>query len=254
VLVVGLFVATSSFPPLQPLDGDGSPEEPPSNNGGQQEPGNGPDTVPLDLSQHSQDSILISDSIDSAVSRSSQLGGIRFGVPSGGGGGNGPDDNGNGEPMPIFDALVRVVPDPVPSIGLDVEAFGITNASSTAHATFSLFGPDCPLESGVACAVESDFSKLSPPGLGSISHTELCKTLCEEYSVLFSGEHLDVAGEHQIHVTFFDSTDNVIVIKDMNFRVHSFFVIPESQLGAIALILSSLGTLVAMYFVKVRRK
>jgi hypothetical protein len=261
VLVVALFLVTGIFQ-LPPVNGDGTINDNRNGTGDYaQEPGDGEvPVVPQTLILPTLDSFSMSDRIDLVVSTlPAAPGGFVPGIPveRGGGGanGNGDDDDDNIEPRPIFDAIVFVKPDPVPSPGIDIHAFGITNATSATYAIFELFGPECPHAIGVACSSQSSVSPLTPPSFTLPPSDGLCSSSsCEEYSVIFSGEHLGVKGEHHVKASFFDSDDNVVAIKGMNFRVHSFFVVPESQIGAIALILSSLGTVVLIYYVKARRR
>jgi hypothetical protein len=262
---VAIFLVTGIYqPPL--VNGEGITDDTIDDTGdNEQEPGDSQEKpiIPQELSQPSQDSVSIIDKIEFTVSSSPVTPrGFVPGIPieRGGGGGNGnaggdEDEDTQEEPLPTFDAIVRVEPDPVPSPGMDIQAFGITNASSATHAIFELFGPECPQAAGISCAIELDSSQLAPPSFTSVPSNGLCSSdLCEEYSVVFPGEHLDIIGEYHLKVSFFDTNDNVVAIKGMNFRVHSFFVVPESQFGAIALIVSSLGTLVFVYFVKIRRR
>jgi hypothetical protein len=243
------------------VNGENIPDHREDENRGDQELDGEQPIFPQDLFQSAREIVSISEKIDLTVSTTPmEPGGFMPGIPkerTGGGGGNGGgdddgDDNGE-EQLPIFDAIVRVVPDPVPSPGIEVQVIGITNASSSTYAIFELFGPDCPFETKIPCARESDLSQLSPPDFsGAAEIPSLCSNSCEQYSVVFPGEHLGVRGEYLAKATFFDSNDNIVAIKDMNFRVHSFFVIPESQFGAIALILASFGTLIIVYYLKLR--
>jgi hypothetical protein len=267
LLVVGLYFGTSyQVPSLQPVNGDGSATNSTKGDGGsgQVEPNNDQDTFLIShLSIFSEDSISISDKINFALLANpiNSRGGFVPGIPIERGGGSGSDDSNDDNvdneeepPAPNFDALVRVLPDPVPSIGIDVEAFGITNASSASSAIFELFGPNCLLELSNSCAVvASDSAELIPPTFSPLPN-DLCETTCEQYTVLFSGEEFKLVGEYQLRVTFLDSDKQVIMTQGSNFRVHSFFVVPESQFGAIALVLSSLATLVIVYISKLRRK
>jgi hypothetical protein len=259
VLIVGLFLSTLSDSSL-PANGDGT-DHPDNNNtdgddsdGGEHEEA----IVTQGFLYFASEEIALSVDIDVTFTPSSAHGGFRPGIPVGGGGGNGnQDDDDAEEHSGVLDAIVRVTPNPVPSPGLDVQAFAITNASSATHATFELFGPDCPISEGDSCAEVSDSSELSPPSFndGSFEIHALCTgNSCEEYNIIFSGEHLDVLGEYRIRATFLDDDNNIVAIEGMNFRVQSFFVVPESQIGAIALIISSLGTLAVVYYAKTRKR
>jgi hypothetical protein len=255
VTVVALFFAAASGQSELPAD-ENEDDVPIGNNDDDEQ-----DTLPISPQESSvsgQEMVNIFDDIATQVTRSTTVipGGFRSGFPSSGPvNGDDDEDGGQEEPLVIFDAIVRVMPDPVPSPGIDIQAFGITNASSSSRATFELFGPECPLSQGIPCAVESDLTELSPPSFNGSIAASLCGSdPCEEYSVLFLGEHLNVKGEYHIKATFFDSADKIVVMRDVNFRVHSFFVIPESQLGMIGLMLSSFATLVFIYYMKLRRK
>jgi hypothetical protein len=260
VLVVGLFLGTLSYSP--PANGDGTGTPVSDNTDGDEPDGGEPNDegmIPQEFLHSANEEIALSVDIDVTFTPSAAPGGFRPGIPvgGGGGGGNGNDDDDAEEPSAVLDAIVRVTPNPVPSPGLDVQAFAITNASSATHATFELFGPDCPISEGDSCAEVSDSSELSPPSFndGSFEIHALCTgNSCEEYNIIFSGEHLDVLGEYRIRATFLDDDNNIVAIEGMNFRVQSFFVVPESQIGAIALIISSLGTLAVVYYAKTRKR
>lgn len=260
VLVVGLFLGTLSYssPPA-----NGGTDNPGTDNTGDELDSGKPEDdsiIPPEFLHFNQEEIALSEDINVTFIPSPVPGEFRPGTPVGGGGGGGngnEDDDDSEQPSEVLDAIVRVVPNPVPSPGLDVQVFAITNASSATRATFELFGPDCPITAGDSCAEGSDSSELSPPNFndGSVEIHALCAdNSCEEYSTIFSGEHLDVRGEYSIKAIFLDDDNNVVAIEGMNFRVQSFLVVPESQIGAIALIISSLGTLVVVYYAKIRKR
>ena len=260
VLIVGLFLGTLSYS-SPPANGDGTGKPGSDNTGNQPDSGKPEDNgiIPQELLHFTQEKIALSEGIEVTFTSSPAPGGFRPGIPvgGGGGGGNGNEDDDDTESSEVLDAIVRVAPNPVPSPGLDVQAFAITNASSATHAIFELFGPDCPITGEDSCAEGSDSTELLPPNFndGSIEIHALCAyNSCEEYSMIFSGEHLDAKGEYGIKAIFLDDDDNVVAIEGMNFRVQSFLVVPESQIGAIAVIISSLGTLVVVYFAKIRKR
>ena len=251
VLVVLLFLLATSFQPPAANGDDHSDEGIDETPGDNENPDEEPDmgNIPAEIAHFTRDSVSISDTLDyMLIASQGSTGGFRPGIPVAGGGHGG--GGGGGGNVTVFDAIVRVVPNPVPSPGLDVQAFAITNASSATNAIFELFGPECLPSGGISCTAESDLSELSPPSFNGTLPQFCNGNLCEEYSVIIPGEHLDVKGEYQVKVTFFDSNHDTVAIKDMNFRVQSFFVVPESQLGVIALLLSSFGIVLFMYYWK----
>jgi hypothetical protein len=171
-----------------------------------------------------------------------------------GGGGGDNDRGGNGDKFAQgVEVRLHVIPNQVPSPGRDVSMYGIARPSSAVSSTtFELYGADCPLQSGIPCAVETDLSEMSPPTLIlTVEELEFCDNNCEEYAVKFEGEHFTTAGEYQIRAKFYDPDGDLIALEEAAVLV-SFMVIPESPLGILVLMGSSLAAFGG--FIVVRRK
>ncbi|MCI0559202.1 MAG: hypothetical protein MN733_11960 [Nitrososphaera sp.] len=83
-----------------------------------------------------------------------------------------------------------------------------------------------------------------PPDAGFNDH--------ECFSVTFSGALFDQQGDWHFHAEFFDEQANIITDGDHTFANNSFFVLPESPIGILALVISSLAVLGGFMFLRGR--
>jgi len=80
----------------------------------------------------------------------------------------------------------------------------------------------------------------------------LCDNNCEEYAITFEGSNFAEPGNYQVRAKFYDSTGALAAIGTEVVVVNTFMVVPESQIGIIALVTSSLAGLGG--FIVLRRK
>ena len=60
-------------------------------------------------------------------------------------------------------------------------------------------------------------------------------------------------GDWRFVVEFYDSADNLVGLSGIDYRVHTFIVLPESVIGAIALVGTSIAAMGGYMFVKSRK-
>jgi len=71
----------------------------------------------------------------------------------------------------------------------------------------------------------------------------LCHNNCEEYALTFEGSNFAEPGNYHVRAKFYDSTGALAAIGTEVVVVNPFMVVPESQIGIIALVTSSLAGL-----------
>jgi hypothetical protein len=170
----------------------------------------------------------------------------------GGGGGGGEANDVDKDPEGIK-VMLHVIPNPVPSPGLAVSVYGISlSTPAVSGTTFELYGPECPLVEEIPCATETDLSETSPTLVLTAEELALCDDNCEEYAITFNGDLFTQAGNYQVIAKFQDSDGNVVVIEEQMIIVQSFLVIPESPIGIIAVVASTLAALAAFLSIKKR--
>jgi hypothetical protein len=72
------------------------------------------------------------------------------------------------------------------------------------------------------------------------------------YSVTFDGSLFDQQGDWHVHVEFYNAQNQLIADGRQDFQNHSFFVLPESPIGILALVGSSLAVLGGFMFLRSR--
>lgn len=85
------------------------------------------------------------------------------------------------------------------------------------------------------------------PAVGGFGATQECFSTLFDIS-LFS------PGHWRFVIEFYDGQNNLIDVKGIDFRNHSFFVLPESPVGVAALIVSSLAVLGGFMFLRNRNR
>lgn len=129
-------------------------------------------------------------------------------------------------------------------VGSPVTAYLLTTYNGPASAEFRGFhDPDCSNGSDIPCETvfDSDGST-SPTFAGEIPGA--CEP-CFEYKATFSPSTF-VLGENHIDATIWNGDENVATVGG-DFTEHSFFVIPESPVGIIGLVGSTIAAF-AVYF------
>jgi hypothetical protein len=135
-------------------------------------------------------------------------------------------------------------------IGQPVTAYLLTTYNGPGVATFRGFHePDCTKGSGIPCETLTDSDgSAAPTYVGDIPGA--CAP-CYEYKVTFS-EDTFVKGENHIDAIIMDG-DRVIAAVGGDFIEHSFFVLPDSPVGPILTLLSSVAAIAGYWAFKGRR-
>lgn len=74
------------------------------------------------------------------------------------------------------------------------------------------------------------------------------------YSVTFDGALFDEQGDWHFHAEFYNAADELIADGTQTFANNSFFVVPESPIGVLALVMSSLAVLGGFMFLRSRNR
>ena len=129
-------------------------------------------------------------------------------------------------------------------LGGDVYVRGFTERSDVKQVKFELIDTG-----GNVRATLLDDSP-TPPTIDSGIQCEIGP--CQEYLVTFSGI-VDEKGDWLARATFLDSDGVPIADEEKRIRVGSFFVIPESPIGAIGMVVASMTALGGFFFFRSRR-
>jgi len=137
-------------------------------------------------------------------------------------------------------------------IGVDTDCIGGIESSAAVKMICYLIPPGVSNNDNTNAISQLDTTSTipCPSGVGfSGDHT--CFSVTFPGSLFTQGGQGEV-GEYHFHAEFYDAQNNLIADGKQTFQNHSFFVIPESGLGAIALVGSSLGGLGGFYFLRGR--
>lgn len=100
--------------------------------------------------------------------------------------------------------------------------------------------------------LETSSTIACPAGVGfSADHT--CFSVTFPGSLFTEGSGAEAADYH-FHAEFYDASDNLIADGNQTFQNHSFFVIPESPIGIIAMVGASLAALGGFYALRSHQK
>lgn len=148
----------------------------------------------------------------------------------------------NSYAQPSGNTFARADPEPA-IIGQSVDCVGLTDIASVASIDCELFAPGVSPQIGTPFASGSD-SFFTPPTFNPLPGGCGRAGTCKEFRVTFSGSNApDTAGDWRFKITFKDRSGNPIDVQGKDVRIHSFFVVPESMFGTIALLASSLAAL-----------
>jgi hypothetical protein len=156
--------------------------------------------------------------------------------------------------VPVGNTYARADPEPYTPPG-NVDCVGLTDIADVAQIECQLYDDvNCTVGSGSPCATDTDNIATSPPLYSDVPGE--CDP-CNEYRVSFNpvAEGADTTPENELHfkILFKDASGELIDVNGKDIRVHSFLVVPESPIGAAALILSTLAALGAFMFLKGRK-
>jgi len=127
---------------------------------------------------------------------------------------------------------------------------GIEAAENTDHTICYLVpeGVPTPDYNTDPSVVSQDGSLLlGCPSVGGFGATQEC------FGTTF-GIGLFTPGDWRFVIEFYNAQDQIIDIEGVDFRNHTFFVVPESPIGVLALVMSSLAVLGGFMFLRSRNR
>ena len=129
-------------------------------------------------------------------------------------------------------------------VGSDVDCVGGIDKSGDASYTKCYFladGTPTPQYNTQNVAVKQGSASSCPSGVG-IGRGDEC------FTTTFDASYFITPGHYRFVVEFYNGAGRLIDLVGIDYKVHSFLVIPESGVGAIALVTSSLGAMGGYYF------
>jgi hypothetical protein len=148
----------------------------------------------------------------------------------------------------VFQNAVQVTEDNPGQILTDTECVGsIDDDAGATKMICYLIPPGVSNNdnSNAVASLESNTAIDCPTGAGFGANQDC-------YSVTFDGSLFDQQGDWHVHVEFYNAQNQLIADGRQTFQNHSFFVLPESPIGVIALLGSTLAVLGGFMFLRSR--
>jgi hypothetical protein len=130
------------------------------------------------------------------------------------------------------------------TVGSDIDCVGGIDSSADAAFTQCYLladGTPTPQYKTQNVAQQQGSASACPADAGFTSGDEC-------FSTTFDASFFTTPGHYRFVIEFYNSAGELIDIAGTDYRVHSFLVIPESGIGAIALVASSLAAIGGYYF------
>jgi hypothetical protein len=134
-------------------------------------------------------------------------------------------------------------------VGQDIDCVGGIDSSADAAYTKCYLladGTPTPQYKTQNVAVQEGSAISCPSGAGFTSGEEC-------FSTTFDASFFTAPGHYRFVVEFYNAADQLINVVGIDYRVHSFLVIPESGIGAFALVASSLAAIGGYYFFRTHK-
>jgi hypothetical protein len=134
--------------------------------------------------------------------------------------------------------FARADPEPYILGSGPLDCVGLTDIAEVASIDCAFFDDDsCPVGPNVPCATGSDNTSTAPPTFSPVPGA--CAVGCKEFRVQFQGTEdptPTIGEEWHFRITFLNSDGQPISEQGKDVRTHSFFVLPESAIGTIAMV------------------
>lgn len=146
---------------------------------------------------------------------------------------------------PAGNSWARADPEPYMIGSGPLDCVGLTDIPEV-ESIFCVLYDDtsCPKGPGIPCATGSDSTFTNPAVFSPVPGACGDSGICKEFRVPFIGNEASQTPGEEWHftITFLNAAGEEIDVRGKSMRNHSFFVLPESAIGAIAMVGLSLAT------------